>query len=144
MSNDLQGQPAVRVPLQMPVEYRHNYARETDVGVIKNVSLTGAFVESPTHRFQPQDKIKLTIRLGGRVRQLVASVVWVHPMGAGIQFKPANNQDKQLVDDLIYFVENKRNTRRDVLGTIFNRVESDPNEDRDNNDSDEGSNQDAA
>lgn len=114
--------PAVRFPLQFTIEYRHSYAREHDNGVLKNISLSGAFIESHHHRFQPSDKIKVTFKVGGRSRQIPATIVWTHPSGAGIKFGHGNNQDKQIVDDLIYYVENQRNTRRNVLNTIFDQV----------------------
>lgn len=117
--------PAIRFPLQYAIEYRHNYARESDTGVLKNISLSGAFIESHHHRFQPSDKIKLTFKVGGRIRQLQATIVWIHPSGAGINFGHGNNQDKQIVDDLIYYIESQRSTRRNVLNTIFDRVEDD-------------------
>ncbi len=122
---DMGSNPAIRFPLQHAIEYRHNYAREADTGVLRNISLTGAFIESPHHRFQPSDKIKLTFKVGGRLRQIQATIVWVHPSGAGVRFGHGNNQDKQIVDDLIYYVESQRNTRRNVLNDIFTRVEDD-------------------
>jgi hypothetical protein len=114
--------PSIRIPLQFAVEYRHSYARESDTGVLKNISLSGAFIESYSHRFHPNDKIKLTFKVGGRIRQIPADVVWIHNGGAGIRFFHSNNQDKQIVDDLMYFVESRRNSRRSLLNTIFSRV----------------------
>jgi hypothetical protein len=120
--------PAIRIPLQFAVEYRHSYARETDTGVLKNISLSGAFIESHSHRFHPKDKIKLTFKVGGRIRQIPANVIWVHHGGAGVQFYHSNNQDKQIIDDLMYFIESRRNSRRSLLNTIFSRVEDEDEE----------------
>ncbi len=117
--------PAIRFPLQHAIEYRHSYAREIDTGVLKNISLTGAFIEAHHHRFQREDKLKLTFKIGGRLRQIAATVVWTHAGGAGIQFGHGNNQDKQIVDDLIYYIESQRDTRRNVLNNIFDKVEDD-------------------
>ncbi|MGE3973595.1 MAG: PilZ domain-containing protein [Bdellovibrionales bacterium] len=115
--------PSIHIPLQFVVEYRYSYARESDTGLLKNISLSGAFIESHSHRFHPNDKIKLTFKVGGRTRQIQAQVVWVHHGGAGVQFSHVNNQDKQIVDDLMYFVESRRNSRRNVLNSIFSKVE---------------------
>jgi hypothetical protein len=116
---------ASRVPLNVSVEFRRNYARASDYGVLKNISMSGAFIETASLRFQTREKVKLTFNVGGRVRQINAAVVWTRETGAGIKFQPYNNQDLQIVDDLIYFVESQRNTRRNVLATIFDHVNTD-------------------
>jgi len=113
---------AARFPLQLNVEYRHNYAREQESGVLKNISVSGAFVESPQHRFEVGEKIKLHFKLGDRKREIHATVVWSHSLGAGIRFAHHNNQDLQIVDDLIYYVDSKRSLRRDLLNNIFEQV----------------------
>ena len=80
--------------------------------MLKNISLTGAFLETSeaTNNLKPQDKLTVRFTVGGRVRQISASVVWHTDAGCGIQFHPFNNRDVQIVDDLMYFVENNRKT----------------------------------
>lgn len=118
-------QPAPRVPLNVSIEFRRNYARVSDYGVLKNISISGAFIETAGHRLQAKEKVKLTFNVGGRVRQLNAAVIWARETGAGLKFQPYNNQDLQIVDDLIYFIENQRDSRRNVLASIFDKVTND-------------------
>jgi hypothetical protein len=117
---------APRVPLNVSIEFRRNYARVSDFGVLKNISMSGAFIETNSHRLQTREKVKLTFNVGGRIRQINAAVIWVREAGAGLKFQPYNNQDLQIVDDLIYFIENQRSSRRNVLATIFDKVTNDP------------------
>lgn len=116
--------PASRLPLYMNVEFRRSYARQPETGKLKNISLTGAFLETKGQEidFVPNDKIVLTLNVSGRVRKLTAHVIWKGDEGCGLAFRPVNNRDVQIVDDLMYFVENKRETRRNVLSDIFNKV----------------------
>ena len=118
-------QPAPRVPLNVSIEFRRNYARISDYGVLRNISISGAFLETNGHRLQAKEKVKLTFNVGGRIRQINAAVIWSREVGAGLKFQPYNNQDLQIVDDLIYFIENQRNSRRNVLASIFDRVTND-------------------
>ncbi len=114
--------PAPRLPLEMPIEYRRSYARQNTLGQLRNISLTGAFLETNTSGLEPTDKLVLNFSVSGRRRKINASVIWKSPSGCGIQFHPFNNRDVQIVDDLIYFVESSRESRRTVLTDIFKRV----------------------
>lgn len=114
--------PSPRLPLQMDVEFRKNYARQNDQGILKNISLTGAFLETSTQNLFPKDKVILHLTVSGRRRKMHATIVWKNAIGCGVQFHPFNNRDIQLVDDLLYFVESSRENRRDVLDNIFKRV----------------------
>ena len=123
MSLQLTKSPAPRLPLQMNVEYRRSYARQGEYGILKNISLTGAFLETrePLH-LNPSDKLIITFVVSGRERKVAASVIWNGQHGCGIQFHPFNNRDVQIVDDLMYFVENSRQGQRSVLDKIFKKV----------------------
>ena len=114
--------PANRLPLYMDVEYRKSYARQPERGRLMNISLTGAFLEVTEADFMPNDRIVLTLNVSGRERKLSANVVWKNDRGCGVSFRPVNNRDVQIVDDLMYFVENKRESRRTVLVDIFKKV----------------------
>ncbi len=114
--------PAERYPLELDVAFKKSYSRENSDGTLKNVSLTGAFLENSNIDLESRDKITLTLNLSGRERLLSATVVWKNQRGCGIQFSPFNNKDIQIVDDLIYFLESKRETRKDVLDNIFKKV----------------------
>ena len=116
--------PAPRLPLLLEVEFRRNYSRREERGKLKNISLTGAFIEfdSPDKAFAPQDKLVVKILVSGRERSIPASVVWQNQRGCGIRFRPTNNRDTQIVDDLMYFVENSRSGQKSVLDTIFKKV----------------------
>ena len=115
--------PAPRMPLQLEIDYRRSYARNSAHGKLKNISLSGAFLEVPDqHELAPKDKLTIKFEVAGRKRQVHASVVWCNPDGCGVQFHHTNNRDQQIVDDLMYFVDNSRSTQRSVLDTIFKKV----------------------
>ena len=114
--------PLPRIPLKLDVEYRKSYGRETDVGHLRNISLTGAFLEHPNEGLKANDKVNITFRVGGRIRKIGAVIVWSNGTGSGIKFLPTNNRDVQIVDDLMYFVESKREGRRNVLDDIFKQT----------------------
>jgi hypothetical protein len=123
MSDTAIASPLPRIPLQMDVEYRRNYARSGEKGRLKNISLTGAFLEvTPDQSLSPKDKLIVTILVSGRARQIPASVIWQSTHGCGIKFMPTNRRDTQIVDDLMYFVENSRSAQREVLDSIFKKV----------------------
>lgn len=114
--------PAPRLPLEMDVEFRRSYAREATPGTLRNISLTGAFLETGTLDLQSKDKVVVTLVVSGRRRNVTAKVIWKNQKGFGLQFQPFNNRDVQIVDDLIYFVENNRENRRSILDDILKRV----------------------
>ena len=99
--------PAPRIPLKLNVQYRKSYARRDDGGSLKNISITGAFLEHENPEIQPRDKLNLVFSVSGRTRTIMAQVVWCSTGGSGIRFLPENNRDVQIVDDLIYFVQNR-------------------------------------
>jgi hypothetical protein len=114
--------PAPRTPLHIEVEYRKNYAREESAGVLKNISITGAFLQFDGTGLRAGEKLSLKFRVSGRERNVQAMVVWSNTAGSGVKFLPMNNRDVQIVDDLIYFVENKRTDTRGILDDIFKKV----------------------
>lgn len=115
--------PSKRIPLQMDVEYRRSYARRGEKGCLKNISLTGAFLETPISQLlAPNDKVTITLLVSGRSRQIAAHVVWNCDRGCGLRFSPINHRDVQIVDDLMYFVETSRQSQRSVLDDIFRKV----------------------
>lgn len=114
--------PAPRTPLHIDVEFRKNYAREESGGILKNISITGAFLQHTGEALKTGEKLALTFKVSGRERVVHAMVVWNNPMGAGVKFMPTNNRDVQIVDDLIYFVEAKRTDTRDILDLILKKV----------------------
>lgn len=123
MENNSLQSPSRRVPLQLDVSYRRSYSRRMGKGRLKNISLTGAFLELTLDQpLSPNDKLLVTILVSGRERKIPANVVWHTHSGCGIQFQPTNNRDVQIVDDLIYYVENSRESQRSVLDNIFKRV----------------------
>lgn len=113
---------APRIPLKLDVEFRKSYARKSAVASLKNISLTGAFLECPQLEAQSGDKLNLVFSVSGRTRTVAAEVIWHSPRGAGVRFVPENNRDVQIVDDLMYFVQNRRDSRRSVLEDIFKKV----------------------
>lgn len=120
--NEVNESPAPRIPLKLDVEYRKSYGRSQEAGVLQNISLSGAFLEHSNEEIKVDDRVAITFKVGGRVRNITALVVWSNQEGSGIKFMPANNRDVQIVDDLMYFVESKRENRRDVLDNIFKKA----------------------
>lgn len=117
--------PSPRLPLQMNIEFRKSYARQGGKGTLRNISLTGAFLETETQELFPSDKLIITFVLSERVRRMTATIVWKNGNGCGVQFHPFNKRDVQIVDDLMYFVQNSRAGRRSVLDDIFQVVSVD-------------------
>lgn len=122
--NDLRN-PAPRIPLSLEVGFRKSYARRDSKGQLKNISLTGAFLELEGLSIDDvteKEKLLVKFLVSGRERSIAATVVWSNDKGCGIQFHPTNKRDSQIVDDLMYFVENSRESRKSVLDTIFKKV----------------------
>lgn len=113
--------PAPRTALHLEVSFRKSYAREATKGTLKNISLSGAFLEVP-QELKLHEKVQLTFEVSGRIRKVAAEVIWTNASGGGVKFIPANNRDVQIVDDLIYYVENSREETRSVLDNIFKKV----------------------
>lgn len=113
---------APRTPLSMEVHFKKSYAREDSLAILRNISLTGAFLNVENSNFRPCEKIHLVLNVSGRIRKLAAEVVWTSQTGCGIKFLPTNNRDVQIIDDLIYFVEEDRSGRRSVYDDILKKV----------------------
>ena len=102
MDSNVEVNPAPRLPLELSVGYRRSYARSDDLGVLKNISITGAFlVTTETEDLSINDKLNITFTVSGRERQVQAHIVWKCNSGCGVVFKPFNNRDVQIVDDLM-------------------------------------------
>lgn len=114
--------PAPRTPLSLEVSFKRNYAREETKGTLKNISITGAFLEFSGGLVRANEKLNLVFVVAGRERKVAAHVIWTNAIGCGVKFMPVNNRDVQIVDDLIYFVENSREGRRSVMDTILKKV----------------------
>ncbi|MBC87629.1 MAG: PilZ domain-containing protein [Bdellovibrionaceae bacterium] len=115
--------PAPRLNLQLDVAFRKNYARRHDIGKLKNISLTGAFLETDdVSLLNVNEKLNVKFTVSGREREIIARVIWKGHHGCGVQFQPFNNRDIQIVDDLMYFVASKKETRKKVLDSIFDKV----------------------
>lgn len=114
--------PAPRIPLKLDVDYRKSYGRSTETGALKNISISGAFLEHDNETLKNNDRVNITFKVGGRVRKINAVIIWSNSCGAGIKFLPNNNRDVQIVDDLMYFVESKRENRKTVLDDIFKKA----------------------
>lgn len=119
---NLKEQPAPRTPLVLEVSFRRSYARNDLSGILKNISLSGAFLEIENHTLTVEEKINLSFVVGSRERKITAQIVWKNSLGAGIKFLPVNNRDIQIVDDLIYYVESKRIGQRGILDGILKKV----------------------
>jgi len=114
--------PSPRIPLKFEVEYKRSYSRSADKAELENISLTGAFLKTDTHDLKQNDKLAIEFKVSGRARKITAAIIWTKPNGCGIKFLPNSNRDVQIVDDLMYFVETKRENRKSIMDNIFNKV----------------------
>ena len=123
MNQESLASPAPRMPLQLDIEYRRSYARKEEKGKLKNISLSGAFLEiDPDNMLDSEEKVVLSFIVSGRHRKIQAAVVWYNDRGCGVKFIHSNNRDQQIVDDLMYYVETSREKQRTVLDSIFKKV----------------------
>ncbi|MEY4617362.1 MAG: hypothetical protein RJB66_2322 [Pseudomonadota bacterium] len=118
----LEKSAAPRLSLAMSVEFRKSYSRQMSSGTLRNISLSGAFLDTSTESLMSGDKLQIVLNVGARVRKVSAEIVWKNQKGVGLKFNHSNNRDLQIVDDLMYFAENKRETQKDLLGDIFDKV----------------------
>ena len=115
--------PAPRLPLQLNINYRRNYARQNDLGSLKNISLTGAFLETEqTQLMSVDEKLTVKFEVSGRQREVHARIIWKNELGCGLEFQPDNNRDIQIVDDLMYFIESKKESKKSVFDIILSKV----------------------
>ena len=113
---------APRMSLAVQVDFRKSYSRQMNSGTLRNVSLSGAFLDTSETDLMAGDKVQIILNVGSRARKLASEVVWKNQKGVGIKFHHTNNRDLQIVDDLMYFAENKRESQKDVLDDIFEKV----------------------
>lgn len=114
--------PASRTPLHLDVSFKKNYARKDTFGTLKNISITGAFLEVSEHDLRKNEKLNLTFVVAQRERKIAAEVVWANSVGVGVKFLPQNARDIQIIDDLIYFVETKRMGFRDTFSDFLKKA----------------------
>jgi hypothetical protein len=115
-------QPAPRTQLNLDVHFKKSYGRREAVATLRNISITGAFLVCTDEELRADEKINLKFVVSGRQRKVAAQVVWKNSFGCGVKFLPLNSRDVQIVDDLIYFVENYLEDRRDVFEKIIKNV----------------------
>jgi hypothetical protein len=102
--------PSPRVPLKLEVEYRKSYGRNGETGELKNISLTGAFLEHSNEALGINDKVCVTFKVGGRIRKINAMIVWSTEDGAGIKFLPRRANRRR--PHLFRRVEARKSPRR--------------------------------
>ena len=118
------------LPLNLDVEYKKIYARSFEIGQLKHLNTSGAYLSTKNNQTTTEatkdlnlkDKISIVLALGERKRTLQASVVAKDDQGAKLKFHYYNHRDYQIVDDLIYFVEKSKEKRRQRLDFIFNEM----------------------
>ena len=114
--------PAKRTRLNVPVEFRRRYSRKTEIGQLKNISETGAFLAQKGTPLPARTKVHLSLEFLGNKREIVAEVVWSNSNGSGIQFLPHVGLDKLAVQDFIEYVQEQKASRYNTLDLIFKRV----------------------
>ncbi|MCX7674903.1 MAG: PilZ domain-containing protein [Bdellovibrionaceae bacterium] len=116
--------PAPRTKMNFPVQYRRKYNRQDEIGTLKNVSRTGAFlaVTKNTEPLAVGTKVFIKIEFGGLHREIVAEVIWSSPIGSGIHFLPHVGRDQHAVEDLIEYVTEQKMEKHKTLEQIFKKV----------------------
>lgn len=117
-----------RINLKCPVEFRRSYGRINGKAFLKNISLTGAFLDFSQTQLvnvgdlKIRDRIVLFFSVSDRDRKVVSSVVWQNEIGCGVQFHPSNQRDFRIVDDFIFFVELGKEKRKKVFLSILDQL----------------------
>lgn len=115
--------PAPRIKLSLDIQFKRNYARSKSTGVLKNISVSGAFLEfSKAEDLRKNDKLQISFEVAGRNRKVPATIVWTNSSGVGLKFEHQSNRDMQIVDDLIYFVEASNSEKSEAIQSIFKAV----------------------
>ncbi len=121
-------------PAYLNVEYKKVYARDFTCGQLRHINNSEAYLSTPSipsknpisrdskKALKSQDKISIVLVLGERKRILQASVLSTDSRGARVKFHFLNNRDYQIIDDLIYFVEKAKESRRKKLHFIFDQT----------------------
>jgi len=122
MEKNASTSPSPRMPLVYDVDYQKRYARQFKGGTLFNISLSGAFLKHPKGPLGANEKIVLVFHVSGRRRKITATVVWGNEAGSGVRFVFNSKRDEQMIDDLIYFVESSRDSKKSVLDDIFKQV----------------------
>src|SRR5476651_708575 len=94
--------PAKRFNVDLSFEFRRNYARQSNLAEVKNISASGALIRT-NQPLKLSEKIRVYLSVSGRTRRMVAKVVWISNLGVGLEFQPFNNRDAQIIDDIIYY-----------------------------------------
>jgi hypothetical protein len=113
--------PQPRHAVELAFEFKRNYARQATTAEVKNISLTGALIQTDV-TLKPSEKLNVYLTVSGRTRKVAARVVWVGDRGVGLQFQPFNNRDLQIVDDIIYYATEKTSSTKNLLDSILNKV----------------------
>lgn len=114
--------PAKRIPLTKDIEFKKSYARQNSKGILKNISLTGAFIEENNKILKKNENLVIIFKVNDNNRSIKAHVIWTNEYGAGIQFKYTNQRDHNIVADLIEFVTTKKDKGKITLEDIFKKV----------------------
>ena len=120
---ETENKPAPRTKLSLNVQFKRSYARSEVTGTLKNLSVSGALLETPdATSLRANDKIQICFEVAGRKRKVPARIVWSKLNGFGIKFDHQSNRDIQIVDDLIYFVEASSAEKNEALSSLFKLV----------------------
>jgi Tfp pilus assembly protein PilZ len=120
-NQNITDEPAKRFNVELEFEFRRNYARKSDMALVKNLSVSGALVKTD-RPLKLSEKINVFLTVSGRKRRIPATVVWVGDRGVGLKFEHFNNRDLQIVDDILYYATEKSSSDKSLLDTILNKV----------------------
>lgn len=104
---------APRIKVNYKIALKKLFSNNQDMVKIKNISMSGAFIEMSTEDFNTREMVGLNFVVSDRERVVQARIVWKSNEGIGVQFHPQNFQDQVIINDLIFFLQNK-------IGTVNN------------------------
>ena len=104
---------APRFKVDYSIALKKLFSNNQDMVKIKNISMSGAFIEMTTEEFNTRELVGLNFVVNDRERVVQARIVWKSKEGLGVQFIPQTFQDQVIINDLIFLLRHK-------VGTINN------------------------
>lgn len=113
--------PAKRTYVGQEITFKLAYSRTTSKGLLKNISSTGAFIQSEG-LVAKLGKIVVTLIGYGNERDIAAEIVWTNEQGYGIKFIPRNKRDLRIIEDLVECSEKLKSERLNCLPKVFGAI----------------------
>lgn len=110
--------PAPRTVFNLEVQFRKSYARAISNGRLRNISLTGAYLEC-TEFFHLQERFQFHFFIGGQLHFVAAETVWRSSNGYGVKFITIKKRDTRVIEDVVQIAESMRYGKQQLLSNIL-------------------------